>query len=160
MDFYDLDLDEAITIQSSNVSRNGYDESEFEDEYLQEILLTNKNVVYVVADEDGSEGEDCDIITVPLSAVKVINGQVQVKQVQHDTYGLCLQVQFVHGVEYWRFGIKAKQQMPSTCIPVKLTWAHIRPRSRLKLVLPVLPPWVKWEKMAQAISVWATAVAV
>lgn len=112
MDFYDLELDEAIIIQSSNVSRDGYDESEFEDEYLQEILLTNKNVVYVVADEDGSEGEDCDIITVPLSAVKVINGQVQVKQVQHDTYGLCLQVQFVHGVEYWRFGVKAKQQIP------------------------------------------------
>ncbi len=112
MDFYELDLDEAIIIQASNVSRDGYDESEFEDEYLQEILLTNKKIMYVVAQEDGAEGEDCDIITVPLSAVKVIGGQVQVKQLVHDLYGLCLQIQFVHGVEYWRFGVKAKQQIP------------------------------------------------
>ena len=118
MNYYDLELDEAIIIQSSNVSRDGYDESEFEDEYLQEILLTNKNIVYVTADEDGAEGEDCNIITVPLSAVKVINGQAQVKEVQHDLYGLCLQVQFVHGVEYWRFGIKAKQQIPRWAVEI------------------------------------------
>ena len=112
MDFYDLELDEAIIIQASNVSRYGYDESEFEDEYLQEILLTNKNIIYVIAEEDGDESEDWDVISVPLNAVKIINGQVQVKQVQHDSYGLCLQVQFIHGVEYWRFGVKAKQQIP------------------------------------------------
>lgn len=118
MDFYDLDLDEAIIIQSSNVSRNGYDESEFEDEYLQEILLTNKKIVYVVAEDDGTDGEDCDVITVPLSAVKVINGQVQVKQFQHDLYGLCMQIQFAHGVEYWQFGVKAKQQIPRWVIEI------------------------------------------
>lgn len=112
MDFYELDLDEAIIIQSSNVSRDGYDESEFEDEYLREIILTNKQIMYVVAPDEEADGEDCDIITVPLNAVKVINGQAQVKQVQHDLYNLCLQIQFVHGVEYWRFGVKAKQQIP------------------------------------------------
>lgn len=112
MDFYELDLDEAIIIQSSNVTRDGYDESEFEDEYLREIILTNKQIMYVVAPDEEADGEDCDIITVPLNAVKVINGQAQVKQVQHDLYNLCLQIQFVHGVEYWRFGVKAKQQIP------------------------------------------------
>lgn len=112
MDFYELDLDEAIIIQSSNVTRDGYDESEFEDEYLREIILTNKRIMYVIAPDEETDAEDCDIITVPLNAIKVINGQAQVKQVQHDLYNLCLQVQFVHGVEYWRFGIKAKQQIP------------------------------------------------
>lgn len=112
MDYYELDLDEAIIIQSSNVTRDGYDESEFEDEYLREIILTNKRIMYVVAPDDEADGEDCDIIAVPLNAVKVINGQAQVKQVEHDLYNLCLQIQFVHGVEYWRFGVKAKQQIP------------------------------------------------
>lgn len=112
MDYYELDLDEAIIIQSSNVTRDGYDESEFEDEYLREIILTNKRIMYVIAPDDEADGEDCDIIDVPLNAVKMINGQAQVKQVQHDLYNLCLQVQFVHGVEYWRFGVKPKQQIP------------------------------------------------
>ena len=73
MNYWDLELDEAIIVQVSNVFCEGYDECEFEEEYLQEILLANQNIVYVVAEKDGVECEDCDVITVHLSAVKVIN---------------------------------------------------------------------------------------
>lgn len=109
MDIYELDRDEAIILQSGNVTRDGYDESEFEDEELHELVLTNKHLIYIVSDIDG---EDEDVIKVPLSAVKVIGGKVQVKEMNHELYGRCLQVQFKHGVEYWRFGRKGKQMIP------------------------------------------------
>lgn len=41
MNYWDLELDEAIIVQVSNVFCEGYDECEFEEEYLQEILLAN-----------------------------------------------------------------------------------------------------------------------
>ena len=109
MDIYNLALDEAIILQSSNVTRDGYDESEFEDEELHEIALTNKKIIYIVSDVDD---EDEDAIEVPLSAIKVINGKVQAKEILHELYGRCLQVQFNHGVEYWRFGRKSKALIP------------------------------------------------
>ena len=74
MDIYNLALDEAIILQTSNVTRDGYDESEFEDEELHEIVLTNKKVIYIVSDID-SESEDS--IEVPLNAIKVISGKVR-----------------------------------------------------------------------------------
>lgn len=109
MDIYELDRDEAIILQSGNVTRDGYDESEFEDEELHELVLTNKHLIYIVSDIDG---EDEDVIKVPLSAVKVIGGKVQVKEMNHELYGRCLQVQFKHGIEYWKFGRKGKQMIP------------------------------------------------
>lgn len=105
-----LAYDEAIIFQSGNVTRDGYDESEFEDELLREIILTNKNLIYVVSDLEDEENED--VIKVPLTAIKVIGGNVQAKEITHDYYGRCLQVQFQHGVEYWRFGRKAKTLIP------------------------------------------------
>ena len=109
MDIYNLALDEAIILQSSNVTRDGYDESEFEDEELHEIALTNKKIIYIVSDVND---EDEDTIEVPLSAIKVINGKVQAKEILHELYGRCLQIQFNHGVEYWRFGRKSKSLIP------------------------------------------------
>lgn len=109
MDIYNLALDEAIILQSSNVTRDGYDECEFEDEELHEIVLTNKKIIYIASDIDT---ENDNIIEVPLSAIKVINGNVQVKEFLHELYGRCLQVQFKHGVEYWRFDRKSKVLIP------------------------------------------------
>ena len=109
MDIYELDRDEAIILQAANVSRDGYDESEFEDEELHELVLTNKNLIYIVSDIDS---EDEDAIKVPLDAIKVIGGKVQAKEMIHELYGRCLQVQFKHGIEYWHFGRKGKTAIP------------------------------------------------
>lgn len=109
MDIYELDRDEAIILQAANVSRDGYDESEFEDEELHELVLTNKNLIYIVSDIDS---EDEDAIKVPLDAINVIGGKAQAKEMIHELYGRCLQVQFKHGIEYWRFGRKGKTAIP------------------------------------------------
>ena len=55
MDIYELDRDEAIILQAGNVTRDGYDESEFEDEELHQLVLTNKHLIYIVSDLDGED---------------------------------------------------------------------------------------------------------
>lgn len=109
MDIYKLDHDEAIILQCGTVMRDGYDESQYEDEELNELVLTNKNLIYILLDVD-TEKETA--VKVPLNSIKVIGGKVQAKEMNHEVYGRCLQVQFQHGIEYWRFGRKSKVLIP------------------------------------------------
>lgn len=107
MALYELDRDEGIVLQSTNAERYGAAYDDFENEELHELVLTNKHVIYVILKSTGFFKEEESAIKVPLSEIKVINGEVQARQVKHDDYGLCLQVQFVHGVEYWELDKKA-----------------------------------------------------
>lgn len=107
MALYELDRDEGIVLQSTNVERYGAAYDDFENEELHELVLTNKHVIYVILKSTGFFKEEESVIKVPLSEIKVINGEVQARQVKHDDYGLCLQVQFIHGVEYWELDKKA-----------------------------------------------------
>lgn len=109
MDIYKLDHDEAIILQAGTVMRDGYDESQYEDEELNELVLTNKNLIYIILDVD-TEKETA--VKVPLNSIKAIGGKVQAKEMNHEVYGRCLQVQFKHGIEYWRFGRKSKVLIP------------------------------------------------
>lgn len=102
MTIYELDLDEYIVLQSTSAQRKGITEQQFKDQKLIELVLTNKRIIYVSeVNVEVFSNPKLEVASVPLTAIKIIDGVVQVKQVMHDLYGLCLQIQFAHGVEYW-----------------------------------------------------------
>lgn len=101
MAFYELDYDEGIVLQSTSAQRNGPTEDDFENEELTELVITNKRIIYVSEVSAGFFKTKTEITQVPISSIKVINGVPQVKQIKHDMWGKCIQIQFTHGVEYW-----------------------------------------------------------
>lgn len=107
---YDFDYDEEILLQSTGIFREGSIEGEFDDEELNEIILTNKNIIYVIS--AGRNDNDVMSVVTPLSEIKKVGGNVQVKHIKNDQYGDCLQIHFKDCTEYWRFRKKAKVQIP------------------------------------------------
>lgn len=102
MALYELEYDEGIVLQSTTAMLGGASEEEFENEELMELVVTNKRIIYVVEISTGVFSKaKTEVRQVPISSIKVINGVPQVKQVKHDMWGHSVQVQFVHGVEYW-----------------------------------------------------------
>lgn len=108
MEKYSLDFDEGIILQTSTVERYGISEDDFSNEELQELILTNKNIIYILDTSVGLFSKcKIEIRKIPLNTIKIINGSIMVKEINHDNYGRCLQIQFVHGVEYWTLEKKA-----------------------------------------------------
>ncbi len=108
---YELAYDEGIVLQSTSAYRRGPSEEDFEDEELMELVVTNKRIIYVSEISKGIFSKTTTEVTqIPITDIKVINGVVQAKQIKHDIYGHCIQIQFVHGVEYWELEKKAIPQ--------------------------------------------------
>ena len=89
-----FDADEGILLQTSEACRycgdNEYD--------LNELFLTNKNIVYVYDKSNGLFSKSETIAEkVPLNSIKVINGVVQVQQVNDSDYGNTLQILYKNG---------------------------------------------------------------
>ncbi|MBS5111327.1 MAG: zinc ribbon domain-containing protein [Coprobacillus cateniformis] len=95
MDEMDLDFDEGIVLKTEGIEWIHKKEDE-----LDELILTTKNLIYVVERSNGFFSKSTTEVTkVPLSEIKIINGRPQVRKLDSDDYGLCLQILFNHGRE-------------------------------------------------------------
>ena len=94
-----LDYDEGIILETNDATWLG--ESIIN---LQRLILTNRNIYCLYRKSNGlfsKATEEC--AKMPLSEIKIINGQPMVNQVKDDYYGMCLQIQFIHGNEIFAF---------------------------------------------------------
>lgn len=105
----ELELDEGIVLQTTEVERYGIKELS-----LDEMVLTNKNIVCVYEKSTGLFSKPETIIEkIPLSTIKVANGQAQVMIHDSDEYGKGLQVLFISGHrEHFIFSDSPKKTMP------------------------------------------------
>ena len=105
----ELELDEGIVLQTTEVERYGIKELS-----LNEMVLTNKNIVCVYEKSTGLFSKPETIIEkIPLSTIKVANGQAQVMVHDSDEYGKGLQVLFISGHrEHFVFSDSPKKTMP------------------------------------------------
>lgn len=105
----ELELDEGIVLQATEVERYGIKELS-----LNEMVLTNKNIVCVYEKSTGLFSKPETIIEkIPLSTIKVANGQAQVMVHDSDEYGKGLQVLFISGHrEHFVFSDSPKKTMP------------------------------------------------
>lgn len=105
----ELELDEGIVLQTTEVERYGIKELS-----LNEMVLTNKNIVCVYEKSTGLFSKPETIIEkIPLSTIKVANGQAQVMIHDSDEYGKGLQVLFISGHrEHFIFSDSPKKTMP------------------------------------------------
>ncbi|MDY6324480.1 MAG: zinc-ribbon domain-containing protein [Catonella sp.] len=102
-----LDFDEGIIIETEGVHRSGNGGNS----YLKKMLLTNKNIIYVTSQKSGGMfSKSVDVVNkIPLSEVKVINGQVFVNQKKTDLFEYALQIQFVTGTEEYSYSEGSKK---------------------------------------------------
>lgn len=106
-----LDPDEGILITTTGVHRSVDGDSN----YIDEMHLTNKNIIYVTSHSEKTGGMFSKSVTienvqkVPLSEIKVINGQVLASQQKTDFFEYELQIQFVHGVERYSYSEGSKK---------------------------------------------------
>lgn len=105
----ELELDEGIVLQTTEVERYGVKELS-----LNEMVLTNKNIVCVYEKSTGLFSKPETIIEkIPLYTIKVANGQAQVMIHDSDEYGKGLQVLFISGHrEHFIFSDAPKKTMP------------------------------------------------
>ena len=105
----ELELDEGIVLQTTEVERYGIKELS-----LDEMVLTNKNIICVYEKSTGLFSKPETIIEkIPLSTIKVANGQTQVMIHDSDEYGKGLQVLFISGHrEHFIFSDSPKKTMP------------------------------------------------
>lgn len=103
-----LDLDEGIILETDGVHRLGNRENP----YIEKMLLTNKNIIYVTSQKTGGIfSKSVDVVDkTPLSEVKVINGQVFVSQKKRDLFDYVLQIQFVSDVEEYSYSEDSKKK--------------------------------------------------
>lgn len=102
-------MDEGIVLQATEVERYGIKELS-----LDEMVLTNKNIICVYEKSTGLFSKPEQIVEkIPLSTIKVANGQAQVMVHDSDDYGKGLQVLFISGHrEHFIFSDSPKKTMP------------------------------------------------
>lgn len=97
-----LDNDEGIMLESECATWNAGNEIG-----LSALVLTNKNIYCVYQKSNGLFAKSTtEIVTRPLSEIKVINGMPLVEKVKGD-YGATLQIQFADGRERFFFSERA-----------------------------------------------------
>lgn len=102
-----LDFDEGVILETEGVHRSGI----AGDSYIKTMFLTNKNIIYVTSQKTGGIfSKSVDVVDkVPLSAVKIINGQVLVSQKKTDLFEYALQIQFVGGTAEYSYNEGSKK---------------------------------------------------
>lgn len=89
-----LGMNEGILLRTTDAARyDGKNEIE-----LDELYLTNQNLICVYEKSNGLFSKSETIVDkIPLTSISVINGVVQVEQVDDDDYGKTLQLIYTNG---------------------------------------------------------------
>lgn len=104
----ELELDEGIVIQTTEVERYGIKEQS-----LNEMVLTNKNIICVYSKSTGLFSKPETVVEkIPLSTIKVVNDKPQVMIHDNDNYGLGLQLLFVSGHREHFLFYDEKKELP------------------------------------------------
>ena len=100
MDKLYLDRNEGIILEDTEIERYGAKEIT-----LEEMILTNKNLVFVYDYKAGFFSKtEKKIDKLPLENIKVINGQAQATRIDHDDYGCVMQLVYTNGTkEFFKF---------------------------------------------------------
>lgn len=104
----ELDNDEGIVLQATEVERYGVKETS-----LNEMVLTNKNIICVYNKSTGMFSKPETVVEkIPLSTIKVVNDKPQVMIYDNDNYGLGLQILFVSGHREHFLFYDEKKELP------------------------------------------------
>ena len=104
-----LEVGEGILLQTDDAGL--YDGNNETD--IDELYLTNKNIIYVHEKSTGFFKSETVVDRIPLSSIAVINGVVQVEQVDNDDYGKSLQIIYTSGKrELLELNVSPKKQYP------------------------------------------------
>lgn len=104
-----LDFDEGVLLQATEVERYGVREDS-----LDEMVLTNKNLIcaYDFKASFFSKAEQ-RVDKIPLSMIKVVNGKVQLMRINHDDYGDVMQILYVDGKREFFSFFNNKKDIPT-----------------------------------------------
>lgn len=104
----ELELDEGIVLQTTEVERYGIKETS-----INEMVLTNKNIICVYNKSTGMFSKPETVVEkIPLSTIKVVNGKAQVMIHDNDDYSLGLQVLFISGHREHFLFYDEKKELP------------------------------------------------
>lgn len=105
-----LEFDEGILLQTTNVGRYNED-NKLE---IDEIYLTNKNLIYVYGKYTGIfSKKEMVVDKIPLNTIKIVNGVVQIQKVKDNYHGDCLQLLYTNGKrELFKLNISPKKEYP------------------------------------------------
>ena len=105
-----LEVGEGILLQTNDAGL--YDGNNEID--IDELYLTNKNIIYVHEKSSGFLKTETVVDKLPLSTIAVINGVVQVEQVNDNDYGESLQIIYTSGRrELLELNVSPKKQYPA-----------------------------------------------
>lgn len=105
-----LEVGEGILLQTTDAGRyDGSNEIE-----MDELYLTNKNLICVYEKSNGFFAKSETVVDkIPLTSIAVINGVVQIEQVDDDDYGKSLQIIYTNGRrELLEINVSPKKQYP------------------------------------------------
>lgn len=105
-----LDKDEKILMQTDDAGRyDGKDEID-----IDELYLTNKHIIYAYEKSGGIFSKAETIVEkIPLTSISVVNGVVQVDQVNDEDYGKSLQIKYTNGDrDLFEINVSPKKQYP------------------------------------------------
>ena len=105
-----LEVGEGILLQTDDAGLyDGNNEIE-----IYELYLTNKNIIYVHEKSTGFFKSETVVDKIPLSSIAVINGIVQIQQVDDDDYGKALQIIYTTGKrELLELNVSPKKSYPA-----------------------------------------------
>ena len=104
-----LEIGEGILLQTTDAGLyNGNDEL-----CIDELYLTNRYLICVYEKSIGLFKSETVVNKIPLSSIAIINGIVQIQQVDDDDYGKSLQIVYTSGKrELLELNVSPKKQYP------------------------------------------------
>ena len=104
-----LEIGEGILLQTTDAGLyNGNDEIS-----IDELYLTNRYLICVYEKSTGLFKSETVVDKIPLSSIAIINGIVQIQQVDDDDYGKSLQIVYTSGKrELLELNVSPKKQYP------------------------------------------------
>ena len=149
-----LEIGEGILLQTNDAGL--YDGNNEID--IDELYLTNKNIIYVHEKSISMFKSETVVDRIPLSSIAVIDGVVQITQVDDDDYGKSLQMIYTNGKrELLELNVSPKKQYPvwkdeiSNAV-LRLTTGAPAPQVINTPPTPVTPPPVQEEKNETAFA--------
>ena len=134
-----LEVGEGILLQTTDAGLyNGNDEIS-----IDELYLTNRYLICVYEKSTGFFKSETVVNKIPLSSIAVINGTVQIQQVDDDDYGKSLQIVYTSGKrELLELNVSPKKQYPvwkDAISNAVLQLAAYTPEPQRAVVPPVAP---------------------
>lgn len=104
-----LEVGESILLQTDDAGLyDGNNETN-----IDELYLTNKNIIYVHEKSIGIFKFETVVDKIPLSSIAVVNGIVQIQQVDDEDYGKALQIIYTSGKrELLELNVSPNKQYP------------------------------------------------